>query len=332
MNFTIIGAGAWGTAMAVHLEQKRHTVTLVPRRVEHALELSSARENKDYLPDVPLPQSLQIGWELKPALMEAEVVLLACPSHALREACEKIKAVKLSAWNIRYLVVLSKGLEKATFKRPSEVLQEVLPEFTPAVLSGPSFAAEVARECPTAVTLATPGDDDSARQLQEALSDEALRVYRSTDIAGVEMGGCLKNIYAIAAGICAGLELGHNALAALLTRALAEMVRLSTALGAQPETLYGLGGFGDLVATSFGDLSRNRTFGKKLAKGGRASDLLRDRKTVVEGYYAAEVFYQLVQQKGLEAPILSAVYAVLYEDKPPAQALKDLMTRDLKRE
>lgn len=332
MNFAVLGAGAWGTAMAVHLQRLNHTVTLVPRRMEHALAIASARENADYLPGVHLPHSLQIGCELRPALMEAEVVLLACPSHALRRLCQDIAAVLDSSRGIRCLVILCKGLESESFLRPTQVTTEVLPHFTSTVLSGPSFAAEVANGAPTAITLAGPTNAADIVAVQEAMSSETFRVYRSEDSTGVELGGCLKNVYAIAAGICDGLQLGDNAKAGLLTRALAEMVRLAGRLGARPETLYGLSGFGDLVATCTSQRSRNHTFGTQLAKGNDPDKLIEEQRTVVEGYFATQAFYELCQRENLDAPILSEVYRVVYQGQPPAQALRNLMTRDLKRE
>ncbi len=334
MNFAIIGAGAWGTAVAIHLVRAGHTATLVPRRFEQALALASTRENTDYLPGHPLPLSLQLGHELAPVLMEAEVVLLACPAQALRATCEHIAANLGLATQLKLAISLCKGLETGTHKRPTEVMRETLPA-TCAVgaLTGPTNAAEVAAGRPAAMVLAADGADaDYLAAVQAALSGPTLRVYLGDDTAGVEYGGCLKNIYAIAAGCCDGLRLGDNAKAALLTRALAEMVRVGTALGARPETFYGLGGFGDLVATCSGTWSRNRTFGQHLGEGQKAADLIAASKSVVEGYRTTESFYGLCQERGIDAPILGEIYQILYAARPPADALRALMTRDLKRE
>jgi glycerol-3-phosphate dehydrogenase (NAD(P)+) len=332
MNFAVIGAGAWGTAMAIHLCRLGHTVTLVPRRFEQALGIASARENVDYLPGVPFPPSLQVGHELAPVLMEADVALLACPAQALRETATRVTLALSGAWRLRLIVSLAKGLEVGTHLRPSEVIAQALPSLTVATLTGPTNAAEVARGLPAAMVLAAARPDAFLHEVQAALSGPTLRVYTSDDLSGVEYGGCLKNVYAIAAGCCDGLRLGDNTKAAMLTRALAEMVRVGTALGAKPETFYGLSGFGDLVATCHGEWSRNREFGQRLGEGARATDLIEHRKTVVEGYKTTESFYGLCRERGIDAPILFEMYRILFEGRRPADALAALMARELKRE
>ncbi len=332
MNIAVLGAGAWGTAMALHLVRLGHTVTLTPRRMEHALELSSARENADYLPGFELPHDLQIGCELTPVLMEADVALLACPSSALRDLCQRIDEARDSAWNLQLVISLCKGLEKGTLLMPAEVVGDALPGMPHGVLSGPTNAAEVAKGLPTAITLATDADEALACEVQTAFSGPSLRVYRSTDVTGVELGGCLKNPYAIGAGICDGLGLGDNTKATYLTRALHEMVRFGQALGGKQETFYGLSGFGDLVATCNGSWSRNRTFGEKFGSGESIESLLSGRKTVVEGYGATAAFQELLKKTGKEAPLLTAIYAMLYKGLDPKQAIGELMTRELKSE
>ena len=332
MNFAIIGAGAWGTAFAIHLSRLNHTVTLVPRRFEQALAIASTRENADYLPGVTLPLSIQIGHELTPVLMEAEVIILACPSQALREACERVKANLSLATQLKLILSLSKGLELGTHLRPSEVISAVLPQVAAGSLSGPTNAAEVAKGKPAAMVLAATKSDAFLAEVQAALSGPTLRVYTSDDVAGVELGGALKNVYAIAAGCCDGLKLGDNTKAALLTRALAEMVRVGVALGAKAETFYGLGGFGDLVATCTGAWSRNRTFGQQLGEGKTAAALIAASKSVVEGYRTTESFFGLCKQRGIDAPILGEIHRILYAGKSPAEALTALMTRELKSE
>jgi len=333
MNFLVIGAGAWGTAFAVHLSRCGHTVSLAPRRFEQAIELSSRRENTEYLPGVVLPPSLQIGHELTPLLMEAEVVLLACPSQSMRETCERLRDHLGLATQLKLIVSLSKGLERGRHLRLSEVISSLVPGYAVGALAGPTNAAEVASGLPAAMVLASADPADSlVSQVQAEISSAALRVYTSGDLAGVEIGGCLKNIYAVAAGCCDGLKLGDNAKAALLTRALAEMVRLGTALGALPETFYGLSGFGDLVATCTASWSRNRGFGEKLGRGSEVTAVMAKSKSVVEGYRTTESFYGLCQQRGINAPILTEVYRILYENKSPADALSALMRRELKRE
>lgn len=332
MNFAIIGAGAWGTAFAIHLSRLNHTVTLVPRRFEQALAIASTRENADYLPGIPLPASIQLGHELTPVLMEADVILLACPSQALRETCERVKANLGLATQLKLVVSLAKGLELGTHLRPSEVIAAVLPQVGAGSLSGPTNAAEVAKGKPAAMVLAATKSGAFLAEVQAALSGPTLRVYTGDDVAGVEFGGCLKNVYAIAAGCCDGLKLGDNAKSALLTRALAEMVRVGVALGAKTETFYGLGGFGDLVATCTGAWSRNRTFGQQLGEGKTAAALIAASKSVVEGYRTTESFNGLCKERGIDAPILGEIYRILYAGKPPAEALTALMKRELKRE
>ncbi len=333
MNIVVVGAGAWGTAFALHLSRLGHTVTLAPRRFEQALTLASTRENADYLPGFSLPQSIQIAHELVPVLMEAEVVLLACPSQALRETCERVQAARSLATQLRLVVSLAKGLELGTHLRPTEVMAATLPGLGVGSLTGPTNAAEVAAGKPSAMVLAASGCEEAfLAEVQAALSGPTLRVYLGDDVAGVEFGGCLKNVYAIAAGCVDGLRLGDNAKAALLTRALAEMVRVGGALGAKAETFYGLGGFGDLVATCTGAWSRNRTFGQHLGEGQKAAALIAGSKSVVEGYRTTKSFFELVSERGIDAPILAETHAILYAGKPPAEALAALMGRELKRE
>lgn len=333
MNIVVVGAGAWGTAFALHLSRLGHTVTLAPRRFEQALALASTRENTDYLPGYRLPQSIQIAHELAPVLMEAEVVLLACPSQALRETCARVQEARGLATELKLVVSLAKGLELGSHLRPTEVMAARLPGLSVGSLSGPTNAAEVAAGKPSAMVLAVSGGEEPfTAAVQAALSGPTLRVYRGDDVAGVEFGGCLKNVYAIAAGCGDGLRLGDNAKAALLTRALAEMVRVGGALGAKAETFYGLGGFGDLVATCTGVWSRNRTFGQHLGEGRKAAELIAASKSVVEGYRTTQSFYELVKERGIDAPILGEIHRILYAGKPPAEALAALMGRELKRE
>jgi glycerol-3-phosphate dehydrogenase (NAD(P)+) len=258
--------------------------------------------------------------------------MLACPAQALRETCARVKAALPAAPRVRLIVSLAKGLELGTHRRPSEVIAEALPALRVGTLTGPTNALEVAREHPSAMVLATAQPDPVAQELQAAISGAKLRVYTSDDLPGVEYGGCMKNIYAIAAGCCDGLKFGDNTKAALLTRALREMVRVGTALGAKPETFYGLSGFGDLVATCYGNWSRNREFGQRIGEGKTVAELIAHRKTVVEGHKTTESFTSLCEQRGLDAPIMREIQKILAEGKRPAAALRDLMTRELKHE
>ena len=332
MNCCILGAGAWGTAMALHLDRCGHSVTLVPRRMGHALEIASSRENRDYLAGYQLPHSIQIGCEVRPVLMEAEVIFLACPSKALRALCQSIQPHLPSAWQLKLSLIMCKGLELESLKTPAEIVAQELPDLACGVLSGPTFAGEVAAAKPTAVVLAMDSDCPQAERYQQAFSNAALRTYLSDDIRGTELGGTLKNIYAIGSGLCEGLQLGDNAKAALLTRSLNEMVRLGTRLGGQKETFFGLSGFGDLVATCSGAWSRNRTFGERIGQGETPQQIIDSQKSVVEGYRAVECLHQLCATKKLEAPILSVIHSILYQALEPKAAMAQLMTRDLKTE
>ena len=332
MNFCIAGAGSWGTAVAIHLARLGHPVSLVARRMEHALQLASERENRAYLPGIHFHDDLQVGHELKPALMEADVLFLACPSQWLRSQCELARAALPSAKRLRLVISLCKGLERETLHSAAEVMQEALPGFQYGVLSGPSFANEVARGQPTAIVLASDSEAAYSAKVQQALSNEQLRVYTSDDLKGVELGGALKNVYAIAVGLCDGLKLGDNAKAALITRSLAEIVVLGALLGGRIETFYGLSGLGDLTLTCNGAASRNRLLGQRLAEGEQAAELINSGALMAEGYWAADCFYQICRQHDLMAPILSEVYAVLYQGKRPQEVIHSLMQRKLKAE
>lgn len=332
MNCCILGAGAWGTAMALHLDRCGHSVTLVPRRMEHALEIASSRENRDYLSGYKLPHTIQIGCELEPVLMEAEVVFLACPSKALRALCESIKPHLEAAWQLKLCLIMCKGLELETFKTPAEIVGEALPGIACGVLSGPTFAGEVADGKPTAVVLAVGDDCEDPERYQMAFSNTGLRAYLSEDVRGTELGGTLKNIYAVGCGLCDGLQLGDNAKAALLTRSLNEMVRLGVLSGGQKETFFGLSGFGDLVATCSGQWSRNRTFGERIGQGEAPQTIIDGQKSVVEGYRAVKCLQQICARKKMDAPILGVIHSILYEGLEPLAAMQQLMTRDLKAE
>ena len=332
MNMCVIGAGAWGTAFSLHLLRVGHGVTLVPRRPEQARALAASRENTDYLPGFSLPPELRIAAEPAAALGEAEVALLACPTQAMRAWCGRLHDVRAGAPRLRLVVSLAKGLELGTHLRPTGVVKTLLPADPVGALAGPTTAAEVARGQPAAMVLAAEALTPFMREVQSALSGPRLRLYTSEDLPGVEFGGCLKNIYAIAAGCCDGLRLGDNAKAAMITRALTEMVRVGTALGARPETFYGLSGAGDLIATCYGGWSRNRDFGQHIGEGRSAAELLAGRRTVVEGYQTAESFHGLCVERGVDAPILTEVYRILFEGRKPVDALPALMTRELKRE
>jgi|CZKI01.1.fsa_nt_gi glycerol-3-phosphate dehydrogenase (NAD(P)+) len=332
MKFCVVGAGAWGTAFALHLARGGRAVALVPRRPEQAAAIGSARENREYLPGVPVPASVEVCAGLAEGLAGANVILLACPVQTLRETADHIRAALPAGAAPRLVVSLAKGLELGSHLRPSQAVAEALPGVMVGALSGPTNAAEVARGQPAAMVLAAKADESVVPEVQAAISGPTLRVYTTDDLAGVEYGGSLKNIYAIAAGCCDGLGLGDNAKAALITRAVAEMVRVGVSLGARRETFYGLSGFGDLVATCHGAWSRNREFGQRLGEGRRIAELLEGRRTVVEGYETTRSFAGLCAERQIDAPILVEVNAILFQGRRPADAISSLMMRELKRE
>ncbi len=296
------------------------------------MEMGSTRENRRFFPGHPLPADLQIGFEIKPALMEAEVCILACPSKFLRSVCQTVRGQLEAARSLKLFVTICKGLEEGTNELPCNITQKELPSYAHGVLSGPTFASQVAEGQPSAIVLATNAEVEDMRRLQEAISSDSLRVYTSNDLVGVELGGCLKNVYAIASGMCDGLGLRDNSKAALLTRALHEMVRVGTALGGKVETFYGLTGFGDLILTCNGQESRNRTFGELYAKGESIRSLIEEKQMTVEGYRTSHCFHHICKEKGIEAPILEQIYRILYEGQTASEAIRALMGRELKAE
>jgi len=319
----VLGAGSWGTAFARHLAHRGHRVTLWARRPGFAAELRRSRENAAYLPGVKLPAGIAITGDLDEALDEAEAVFLAVPSFAVREvAARAARAVPPGS----PVISLAKGLERGSRKRLSRVLSEVLPGNPVFVLSGPSHAEEVARDHPTAVVLAGH-DEDIGRWLQRTLISPRFRVYLSADVTGVEYCGALKNVLALGTGIADGLGYGDNTRAALIARGLAEMARVVTALGGRVETVYGLAGLGDLVATATSPHSRNRAVGQRIGRGEGLKEILAGMRMVAEGVYATEVFHDLVRELGVEAPIADAVYRVLYRGEPPGEQIDRLMFR-----
>lgn len=332
MNISIFGSGAWGTAIAVHLSRCGQRVTLVPRRIDQAVALAGTRENLDYLPGVKIPRDVQIAHEPKPVLAECDAIIFACPSSFLRETAERVKDAISPRTKIA--ISLCKGLEAGTFARPETVLRELFPSLPCGTISGPTNAAEVASGLPAAVVFASDAPQAVAEEIQREFSNERFRIYRSSDIVGVELGGALKNIYAIAAGICDGMQLGANARASLLTRALAEMGRIVVAEGGKIETVRGLSGMGDLVATATADWSRNRSFGLEIGRAGTASALekMRAQKSVVEGYFATKNFHESVARYNVPAPILDSVYGVIFGGLSPKDVILELMTRELKEE
>jgi glycerol-3-phosphate dehydrogenase (NAD(P)+) len=326
MNITIIGAGAWGTALAASLAAN-HKVTLWARQAELIRAMRSTHMNKRYLPDVLLPAMIEFSADFDAALADAELVIFALPTAALRSTLEKLVNSPRFKSDGFGVVLACKGFEAETSKLPHQVVAEVLPASCHyGVLSGPSFALEVARGLPTALTFAS-ADEDFARSTAKALHHARLRIYASTDVVGVEVGGAVKNVMAIASGICDGMGLGQNARAALLSRGLAEITRLGLKLGGRVETLGGLSGLGDLILTCTGDLSRNRRVGLMLAQHHDLQEILRRLRHVAEGVYTAREVHHLAQRLEVAMPISEAVYRILYEGIPPAEMIVELLNR-----
>ncbi|WP_395140903.1 NAD(P)H-dependent glycerol-3-phosphate dehydrogenase [Schlegelella aquatica] len=325
MNITVLGAGAWGTALALHSAMRRPTL-LWARDAAQAAAMRERRRNEKYLPEIELPAALDVTSDFARALAHASegLFVIATPMAALREMLGGLPEDARVWW-------LCKGFEKGTGRLGHEVAREVRPLARVGVLSGPSFALEVARGQPTAVVAAST--DASLRDSAvEAFHGQALRVYTSTDPIGVEVGGAVKNVLAIATGIADGMSLGLNARAALITRGLAEMSRLGVALGARTETFMGLSGLGDLVLTATGDLSRNRQVGLRLARGQTLADILRELGHVAEGVYSAATVLERARAAGVEMPITAAVVDVIEGRLAPRQALERLMSRDARAE
>lgn len=327
----IIGAGGWGLALAKLLADKGEQITLWCHGAESYHELEESRESRTYLPGVLLPSTLGITRSIEEAVAGKDLVICAVPSHAAREVM-----ASASPHLALQTVVLcgTKGLEEGSLKTMGEVLLEIFGDAKKqrlAFLSGPTFAIEVARELPAAVTVAAYLED-VAREIQETLSTRSLRVYTSKDVIGVQMGGVIKNVIAIAAGISDGLGLGHNARAALITRGLAEMTRLAVRMGADPMTLTGLPGLGDLILTCTGELSRNRKVGLQIAQGKTVQEITEGTKMVAEGVRNTRSVYLLSRRLGVEMPIVEQMYKVIYEGKTPSSAVRDLMQRSLKPE
>lgn len=325
---TILGAGGWGTALATLWAKDGRDILLWghdPARIER---LRKTRVNEDYLPGVTLPGNIRLTTDLQDCASSGLVVFVV-PSTAFREIATKFGGVTEN----RNAVLLSctKGIEHKTGMRMSQILAEILPDHVFAVLSGPNLAAEVARGLPTATVLGCR-NEELAEELQTFLGSARLRVYRSNEVIGIELGGALKNVFAIPAGICDGLGLGDNSKAALITRALAELLRLGGAMGGVASTFYGLSGAGDLMVTCFSQQSRNRRVGERLGRGESIDQITSSMQMVAEGVPTTKSAYECARRLQVETPIIDEVYALLYGGKSPMQSLEDLMQRDQKSE
>jgi glycerol-3-phosphate dehydrogenase (NAD(P)+) len=331
MRTTVLGAGSWGTALASLLGTKGYTVTAWDKDASVLEDITRNHRNERYLPGLPLSANLHAAAEITKALEGAELLVLAVPSHAIRPVVIEMKRHVHAGTPI---VCVAKGIEQETLMTMSEVLEDVLPvPLHPyiAVLSGPSFAKEVANGLPTAVTVAARWER-VARQVQDAFHCKTFRPYTSGDVVGCEIGGCVKNVVAIAAGISDGCGFGANAMAALVTRGLAEISRLAVKKGANPLTLSGLAGLGDLVLTCSSDLSRNRTVGRGLAAGKKLEDIQRELGQVAEGVRNARSSRDLAHRLGVEMPITETVYKIINEGLDPRQAVTQLMMRETRAE
>lgn len=323
-RITILGDGAWGTAIALLLAQKPgHRVALWSARPENARLLRERRENVHLLPGVPIPDDIELTEDAAAALKGVDLAVSAIPAVYLRTTLGKLTGLLREDLPV---LSLTKGIERDTFLRPTEILQELLGVTRLAVLSGPSHAEEVSRGMPTSVVAAS-ADPSLARWIQQLFSGERFRVYTNLDLVGVELAGALKNIMGIAAGISDGLGLGDNTKAALLTRGLAEIARFAVALGGEAPTFTGLAGMGDLITTCFSGHGRNRLVGQRLAKGEKLHDILKSTQMVAEGVYTTRSVHDRASRMGIEMPITAQVYAMLYDGKDPRAAVDDLMLR-----
>ena len=328
MRCTVVGAGAWGTALADLLARNGHEVKLWAYEPDVVESINGKHENVRFLPGHALSPSVAAVGDIHRAVEHAELVALATPSQVLRRI---LKSAGASLPQSAPLVVASKGIEKDTLCLMNEVVEQEIPGATVVAISGPSFAVEVAGRQPTAVVVASM-QTEAAGIAQRAFSSPYFRTYTHTDVIGVELGGALKNVMAVATGIAEGLGLGFNARAALVTRGLAEMTRLGMALGAEQSTFAGLAGLGDLVLTCTGSLSRNRAVGVELGKGRKLEEVLRDRETVAEGVATAQSARELSAREGVEMPIVDTVNRVLFEGQSARSAIGALMSRELRAE
>jgi len=329
MKIAVLGAGSFGTALSIVVSEKAKEVMLWSHSKDIVESIAARNQNSVYMPEIFLPLNIKASNDIEEVLKGADVVLSVIPTQATREVWEKGKKYLPSKCDI---VVGSKGIEQKTLKLVSEVMVDILGEerkHSLFFLSGPSFARELAQKKPTAITIAG-FDKEGIERMQKLFFTNYFRVYGTTDVIGVEVGGALKNIMAIATGISDGLEMGSNARAALITRGLAEMARLGKVMGADPMTFMGLAGLGDLVLTCTGDLSRNRSVGIKLARGKKMDEITSTMRMVAEGVASAESAFELAQSRGVPMPITEAVYKVLYTNINPVEMYDSLMLRELK--
>lgn len=325
---SVLGDGGWGTALALVSHRRGNPTLLWSAFPEYAKFLKEKRENQKFLPGVPLPKTLEIASVLKEAVEFGEILILAVPTQFLRNILHKLKEFDLSQ---KILVSVAKGIEKKTYLRPSEIVESILGRVKLVVLSGPSHAEEVARNIPTLVVAASK-EERLATAVRDALGDRGFRIYIQNDVVGAELGGSLKNVIAVAAGICDGLGFGDNTKSGLLTRGLFEMVKLGMRLGANPNTFFGLSGVGDLMTTCFSPHGRNLRVGRELGRGKKIQEILSGMEMVAEGVDTSEAIHGLAARVGIELPIMSEVYRVLFQGKDCSRAVEDLLSRDAREE
>lgn len=331
MKISVLGAGGWGTTLAILLHYNGHEVTLWEYNRNYAKALNRSRENKLLLPGIKIPKEINITHSLAESCEDKYMIILAVPSQFIRSV---LKGMKRYDFRDTIFVSVAKGIEKDTLLTVSQIIKDELKNLSNAnigVLSGPSHAEEVAKKIPTAVVAASH-DQFTAKQIQLAFITSYFRVYSTTDMLGVEYGGALKNVIAIGAGIIDGAKFGDNTKAAIMTRGIAEISRLGIALGAKPETFSGLSGMGDLIVTCMSKHSRNRFVGEQLGRGKKLKDILKKMQMVAEGVETCRSVHQLSLKHKIETPIAKAVYSILFEDKDPTKATYELMTRDMKAE
>ncbi len=331
MKISVLGAGGWGTTLGILLHYNGHDVTLWEYRKSYANKLNKKRENIDLLPGIKIPKEIKITNNLEESSTNQHLIVLAVPSQFLRGAVKKIKFQNIKE---TILVSVAKGIEKNTLLTMSQMLKDVHPSLKDeqiGVLSGPSHAEEVAKRIPTTVTAASTSLD-TAKTIQAAFTTSYFRVYSSTDILGVELGGAFKNVIAIGAGIIDGAKFGDNTKAAIMTRGVAEISRLGMAMGARPETFAGLSGMGDLIVTCMSRHSRNRYVGEQIGAGKKLKQVLKSMEMVAEGVETSRSASQLAKKHNVDTPITNEVYKILFEDKDPIKATTDLMTRNMKTE
>lgn len=331
MNICILGSGGWGTALGIILHNNRHKVTLWEFDKEYAHTLSEFRENFYYLPKIKIPEKIVITSDIHSAIEGKELIVVATPTQYIRSVIEKIKDIDFKG---RVILSVSKGIENHTLMTVSQIFQNVFNNIDKrniTVLSGPSHAEEAAKQIPTAVA-AAGFDEKNTEIVQKAFSNKYFRVYKSSDVVGVELGGALKNVIAIAAGIADGAGFGDNTKAAIMTRGLREITRFGMRFGAQEHTFMGLSGIGDLIVTCMSKHSRNRFVGEEVGKGKKLKQVLAEMKMVAEGVATTESTHELAKKLGVELPIIEQVYKVLFQGKDPHHATEKLMTRNLKDE